>query len=80
MSQVDANHLLATVCALIPLLGGGVLLWQRSTAEGRKTAAWRALVDARLSQVEKRLENLDKLNDYVHDIRVTLSRYVDKSR
>ncbi len=81
MTGIDANSMFAVLAVLIPLLGGGVLLWQRTTAAGRETAAWQATVDARLTQVEKRLEKLDgtqeHLRDCVQDIKVTLNRYIN---
>ena len=73
MPEVDTNGLLTAIAVLVPLLGGGVLLWQRMTAGLKESAAWRARVEARLDQMERRLSKLDKLNDCVQDIRVTLA-------
>ena len=73
MPEIDADHLLAALAVLVPLLGGTVLLWQRTTAGLKETVAWRTRVDARLDQMEQRLGKLDKLNDCVQDIRVTLA-------
>ena len=73
MPEMDADHLLAALAVLVPLLGGTVLLWQRTTAGLKESAAWRARVEARLDQMERRLSKLDKLNDCVQDIRITLA-------
>ena len=73
MPEMDADHLLAALAVLLPLVGGTVLLWQRTTAGLKESVAWRARVDARLDQMERRLGKLDKLNDCVQDIRVTLA-------
>ena len=42
------------------LLGAGVLLWQRTTAELRAEAAWRAQFDQRLTHLETLPEKLDE--------------------
>ena len=73
MPEMDADHLLAALAVLVPLVGGTVLLWQRTTAGLKESVAWRARVDVRLDQMERRLSKLDKLNDCVQDIRVTLA-------
>ena len=73
MSGAGADQLLAAAALMVPLLGGGVLLWQRATADLRKSAAWRAGVDARLDHMERDLAKLDKLENSVQDIRVTLA-------
>ncbi len=73
MPETDADHLLTALALLVPLLGGTVLLWQRTTAGLKESVAWRARVDVRLDQMERRLSKLDKLNDCVQDIRVTLA-------
>ncbi len=80
MTGIDDNNALAVLVVLIPLLGVGVLLWQRTTAEGRKMADWRGRVNERLKNVEKQLEKLDKLQSCVQDIRLQLVSAIDRDR
>ena len=77
MGEIDANALLAALAVLLPLLGGTVLLWQRTTAELRKQVAWRATIDARLDNIDHRLdvcdERMNKASDGLGELRKCLN-------
>ena len=77
MPEVNADQLLAALAFLVMLLGGAVLLWQRTTAELRKQVAWRATIDARLDNIDHRLdvcdERMNKYSDGLGELRKCLN-------
>ncbi len=77
MPETSADHLLAALAVLLPLVGGAVLLWQRTTAGLKESVAWRARVDARLNNIDHRLdvgdERMGKYSDGLGEVRKCLN-------
>ncbi len=77
MPEMNADHLLTALAVLVPLAGGAVLLWQRTTAGLKESVAWRARVDARLNNIDRRLdvgdERMGKYSDGLAEVRKCLS-------
>ena len=87
--EIDVNAMLAMLAVLLPLLGGAVLLWQRTTAGLRESVAWRASVDVRLEQINKRLDagerrmsrhsqELEQERKCLNEIKVLLGRIEER--
>ena len=60
MNTLDSASLLQAMVILVPLLGGGILAWQRATLSLKESAQWRAKMDAHIETLQK---NTDQLNE-----------------
>lgn len=67
MGEFDLSHLIPALTVLVPIACGLAALWQRATADMRRSADWRARVDERLSDMDGRLAALERLRGPTHE-------------
>lgn len=67
MGEFDLSHLIPALTVLVPIACGLAVLWQRATADMRRSADWRARVDERLSDMDGRLAALERLRGPTHE-------------
>ncbi len=67
MADWDMTHLIPALTVLVPIACGLAALWQRATADMRRSADWRARVDERLSDMDGRLAALERLRGPTHE-------------
>ncbi len=58
---------IAALTVLAPIGAGLAALWQRATADMRRSADWRARVDERLGDMDARLAALERLRGPTHE-------------
>ena len=67
MDDFNLNRLIPALTVLVPIACGLAALWQRATADMRRSADWRARVDERLSDMDGRLAALERLRGPTHE-------------